>query len=61
MMRKLTGRDPEQGSGLEPLEIWAHEPKLMMAMGRFNQAVRKGRGADERVRHLVELKGGQMV
>jgi AhpD family alkylhydroperoxidase len=61
MMRKLTGRDPEQGSGLEPLEIWAHEPKLMMAMGRFNQTVRKAHGVDQRLRHLVELKGGQMI
>jgi alkylhydroperoxidase family enzyme len=61
MMRRLTGRDPERGSGLEPLELWAHEPKLMMAMGRFNQAVRKAHGVDERVRHLVELKGGQMI
>jgi 4-carboxymuconolactone decarboxylase len=60
-MRRLTGRDAERGSGLEPLEIWAHEPKLMMAMGRFNQAVRKARGVDQRVRHLVELKGGQMI
>ncbi|HWE58318.1 MAG TPA: hypothetical protein VG228_01385 [Solirubrobacteraceae bacterium] len=40
MMRKLTGRDPHTGSGLEPMEIWAHTPKLMMAMGKFNQAVR---------------------
>ncbi|HWD68973.1 MAG TPA: carboxymuconolactone decarboxylase family protein [Solirubrobacteraceae bacterium] len=61
MMRKLTGRDPHTGSGLEPMEIWAHEPKLMMAMGRFNQAVRKADGVDERVRHLVELKGAQMI
>lgn len=61
MMRKLTGRDPHSGSGLEPMEIWAHEPKLMMAMGRFNQSVRKADGVDERVRQLVELKGAQMI
>jgi AhpD family alkylhydroperoxidase len=61
MMRKLTGRDPHTGSGLEPMEIWAHAPKLMVAMGRFNQAVRKADSVDERIRHLVELKGAQMI
>jgi AhpD family alkylhydroperoxidase len=61
MMRKLTGRDPRIGSGLEPMEIWAHQPKMMMGMGRFNQAVRKGKSVDERLRNLIELKGAQMI
>ena len=61
MMKKLTGRDPEAGSGIEPMEIWAHQPKMMMGMGRFNQAVRKGRDVDERIKYLVELKGAQMI
>jgi len=61
MMRKLTGREPHSGSGLEPMEIWAHAPKLMVAMGRFNQAVRKADSVEERIRHLVELKGAQMI
>lgn len=61
MMRKMTGRDPERGSGLEPLEIWAHRPKMMIAMGRFNQAIRKGHAVDERTRNLCELKGSQMI
>ncbi len=43
MMKKLTGRAPQTGSGLEPMEIWAHQPKMMMAMGKFNQAIRKGK------------------
>jgi AhpD family alkylhydroperoxidase len=60
-MRKLTGRDPQAGTGIEPIEIWAHQPKLMMGMGRFNQAVRKARGVDERTKNLVELKGAQMI
>ena len=38
MMKKLTGRQPQSGSGLEPMEIWAYQPKMMMAMGRFNEA-----------------------
>ena len=61
MMKKLTGRGPQTGNGLEPMEIWAHRPKLMMAMGKFNQAVRKGKSVDERLKNLVELKGAQMI
>jgi alkylhydroperoxidase family enzyme len=61
MMKKLTGRAPRTGSGLEPFEIWAHQPKMLFGMGRFNQAVRKGRSVDERLRNLVELKGAQMI
>jgi alkylhydroperoxidase family enzyme len=61
MMRKLTGRDPQTGTGLEPMEIWAHQPKMMMGMGRFNQAVRGGKTVSERIRNLVELKGAQMI
>ena len=61
MMKKLTGRAPRAGSGIEPMEIWAHQPKMMMGMGKFNQAVRKGKSVDERLKNLVELKGAQMI
>jgi alkylhydroperoxidase family enzyme len=61
MMRKMTGRDPQTGSGIEPIEIWAYQPKMMIGMGRFNQAVRKGKTVDERIKNLVELKGAQMI
>jgi alkylhydroperoxidase family enzyme len=61
MMKKLTGRGPRTGSGIEPMEIWAHQPKMMMGMGKFNQAVRKGNTVEERIRNLVELKGAQMI
>jgi AhpD family alkylhydroperoxidase len=61
MMKKLAGRIPQDGSGMEPIEIWAHQPKMMMGMGRFNQAVRKGKSVDERLKNLVELKGAQMI
>jgi AhpD family alkylhydroperoxidase len=61
MMRKMTGRDPQTGSGMEPLEIWAHQPKMMFGMGKFNQVVRKGSSVDERLKNLVELKGAQMI
>jgi alkylhydroperoxidase family enzyme len=61
MMKKLTGREPQTGSGLEPMEIWAYQPKMMFGMGKFNQALRKGKSVDERLRNLVELKGAQMI
>jgi AhpD family alkylhydroperoxidase len=61
MMKKLTGRAPHKGSGIEPIELWAYQPKMMMGMGRFNQAVRKGSSVDQRLKNLIELKGAQMV
>jgi alkylhydroperoxidase family enzyme len=60
-MKKLTGRVAAHGSGIEPVEVWAHQPKMMSGMGRFQQAVRKGRAVDERLKCLVELKGAQMI
>jgi alkylhydroperoxidase family enzyme len=61
MMKKLTGREPAHGSGIEPIEVWAYQPKMMMGMGKFNQAIRKGKSVDERIKNLVELKGAQMI
>jgi len=61
MMKKLTGQAPRTASGMEPIEIWAHQPKMMIGMGKFNQAVRKGKSVDERLKNLVELKGAQMI
>ena len=61
MMKKLTGCEPQTGSGMEPMEIWAYQPKMMMGMGKFNQAVRKGKSVDDRLKNLIELKGAQMI
>ena len=61
MMKKLTGREPQSGNGIEPMEIWAYQPKMMMGMGMFNQAVRKGHSVDQRLKNLIELKGAQMI
>ena len=58
---KMTGREATRGSGIEPIEIWAHQPKMMSGMGKFQQAVRKGRAVEERLKNLVELKGAQMI
>lgn len=60
-MKKMTGRDPAHGSGIEPVEIWARQPKMMRGMGKFQQAVRSADGVDERTKNLVELKGAQMI
>jgi alkylhydroperoxidase family enzyme len=60
-MRRMTGREATHGSGIEPVEIWAHQPKMMSGMGKFQQAVRKGNSVDERLKYLVELKGAQMI
>jgi alkylhydroperoxidase family enzyme len=59
--KKMTGRDAAHGTGIEPVEIWAHQPKMMSGMGKFQQAVRKGNTVDERLKYLVELKGAQMI
>jgi AhpD family alkylhydroperoxidase len=60
-MKKMTGRDPQTGGGFEPIQIWAHQPKMMMGLGLFNQAIRSGKAVDERTKNLVELKGAQMI
>ena len=59
--KKMTGRDAARGSGIEPIEIWARQPKMLRGMGKFQQAVRKARGVHERIKNLVELKGAQMI
>lgn len=51
MMRKLTGREASIGSGIQPMEIWAHKPRLMIAMGRFNGALRKPGAPQRAERH----------
>jgi alkylhydroperoxidase family enzyme len=60
-MKKLTGREAIHGSGIEPVQVWAHQPRMMSGMGKFQRAVRKGNTVDERLKYLVELKGAQMI
>jgi len=60
-MKKMTGREAAHGTGIEPVEVWALQPKMMSGMGKFQQAVRKADGVDERIKNLVELKGAQMI
>jgi alkylhydroperoxidase family enzyme len=37
-MKKMTGRGPARGTGIEPVEVWALQPKMMSGMGRFQGA-----------------------
>ena len=60
-LKKLTGRDPQTGSGIEPLTIWAYSPKMMVAMGKFNGPMRKGKTVPQRIQNLIELKGAAMI
>jgi alkylhydroperoxidase family enzyme len=60
-LRKLAGTDPARGSGIEPVEVWAYQPKMMSGMGKFQGAVRKGSSVDERTKNMMELKGAQMI
>jgi alkylhydroperoxidase family enzyme len=61
MTRKLTGRDPQTGTGLEPIAIWAYAPKMMVAMGKFNGPMRKGKTVSHRIQNLIELKAAAMI
>ena len=43
-MKKLTGREAARGSGIEPVEIWAYQPKMLSGMevpGRRAQGPRR--------------------
>lgn len=60
-MKKMTGREPARGSGIEPVELWAHQPKMLSGMGKFAGAARKGKSVDDRLKYLIELKGSQMI
>jgi alkylhydroperoxidase family enzyme len=60
-LKKLTGREAAHGTGIEPVEIWAYQPKMLSGMGKFQGSVRKGKSVDERLKYLVELKGAQMI
>lgn len=60
-VKEMTGRDAAHGDGIEPIQVWAHQPKMLSGMGRFQGAVRKGKSVDERLKLLIEAKGTQMI
>ena len=58
-LKKLTGRDVERM--LEPLQIYAHVPRLLKGYGQVEQATAKVRELRTRHRHLAELKAATMT
>src|SRR6266542_333691 len=62
-MARIEGVSKAQ-AGLVVKLVYRFGPRMakkMTGMGRFNQAVRKGKTVDERTKNLVELKGAQMI
>lgn len=58
-MRKMTARDPERM--IEPIEVYAHAPRLLQGYGRMEQATAKIAALPSRYRHLAELKAATMT
>lgn len=58
-LRDMTGREP--AGMLEPLEVYAHAPRLMKGYGRMEQATATIKDLDTRYRHLAELKAATMT
>lgn len=64
-LRKLAGRDPdslrEPLRMLEPLQMLAHTPGLLVAYGRLEQATAKLHRVNQRLSDLAELKAATMT
>jgi len=58
-MGRMAGRMPERG--LEPIEMYALRPRLLMAYGRLEQATAKLHGIDRRTHALATLKAATMT
>ncbi len=57
MMRKLTGREASIGSGMEPIEIWAHKPKRRLHGRRDTAPSYSGRSLHRLQRTPQRLDG----
>jgi 4-carboxymuconolactone decarboxylase len=55
----LTGRSPQDG--LEPIEVFAHLPKLLLAYGHIEQVTSKLSQVDEKLKTLAELKAATLT
>jgi AhpD family alkylhydroperoxidase len=55
----LTGREPERM--LEPLEIYAHAPRLLLGYGKLEQAAAKLDRLDDRLSVLAQLKASTLT
>ena len=58
-MAKLAGRELEQA--LEPVQVFAHRPKLLAAYGKLEQVTAKLDRLPERLNHLAQLKAATMT
>jgi 4-carboxymuconolactone decarboxylase len=56
---QLTGREPERM--IEPLELYAHAPRLLLAYGRLEQATAMLHRVDKRLSDLAELKAATLT
>ncbi|HWD11021.1 MAG TPA: carboxymuconolactone decarboxylase family protein, partial [Solirubrobacteraceae bacterium] len=56
---KMTGRETERM--LEPLELYAHAPRLLLGYGLFEQATAKLHRVPERLKVLAELKAAALT
>jgi AhpD family alkylhydroperoxidase len=58
-MAELTGADAERG--IEPLEMYAHAPALLAAVGTIEQATAELGRVDQRLKDLAELKAAMLT
>jgi AhpD family alkylhydroperoxidase len=56
---QLTGREPERM--IEPLELYAHAPRPLLAYGRLKQATAMLHRVDKRLSALAELKAATLT
>lgn len=57
---RLTGRETTEGM-IEPLEMYAHLPGLLLGYGKLEQATAKLHRLDERLKVLAELKAATLT
>jgi 4-carboxymuconolactone decarboxylase len=58
-MRQLTGREPE--GMIEPVEAYAHVPRLLFGYAMLEEATAKLHRVDERLKLLAELKAATLT
>lgn len=58
-MGRLTGRSPERG--IEPIQMYAHAPRLLWGIAQLEQATAKLNRLDHRLGLLAELKAATLT
>jgi AhpD family alkylhydroperoxidase len=59
MMKRMAGTAP--ANGLEPVAVYAHAPRLLSGILKFEQASAKLHRLDPRLNHLAQLKTATLV